>query len=388
MTLLVGFVGDVMVDRDEDSGIGFDLIRDALHAPDLLSGNCECVFTDDVRYAPSAAVTAHAPGRNADALGPAGFDYMSLANNHVIDCGHEGMLETAQRLEAQGIRWSGVGADIHAARRPALLERDGVTFAFHSWASFFPFGYEARDAWPGLNPLRARNHHADAVPNLWAPGMPPASFTVPLPQDVERMHEDLAASREQADVVVAAFHWGDYQRPFHLTDHELRTAHDAIDHGADVVVGHHHHIVRGIEWYAGRPIFYGLGHFVFDLPYPTSGPKELVEAPVIRAGEPDDYYGLAPREGWPLHPWHPDARYTMVAWVKVDGGAVTGAGFLPAILNPEGQVVPLDPGTPEGAEVVAYVQQACDTQDLGTRLEPESEITLAGLPTVRAVPAG
>lgn len=383
MTQVIGFVGDIMVDRDENPGIGFDLIRDALHAPDVMSGNCECVFTDDVRYAPSAAVTAHAPAHNASALGPAGFDYVSLANNHVGDCGHEGIWSTTGLLDEQGIAWSGVGPDLDEARKPAILERDGTTYGFHSWASFYPFGYEAREGWPGLNPFRARNHHVDGVPNLWAPGMPPKSFTVPLPEDVERMHADLAAST--ADVTVAAFHWGDYKRPHHLTDHELRTAKDAIDHGADIVVGHHHHILRGIEWYKGKPIFYGLGHFVFDLPYPTSGPKELVEAPVIKAGEPDDYYGLAPREGWPWHPWHPDARYTCVAWVTVTDGKVDGAGFLPAILNPEGQVVPLDPGTPEGAEVVDYVQKGCDTQGLATRLEPGG-VELAGLPTVRAVP--
>ncbi|MQA13855.1 MAG: CapA family protein [Pseudonocardiaceae bacterium] len=382
---LLGFVGDVMVDRDEPD-TAFDLARGALTTPDLLFGNCECVFTDDRRHlAPSAAVVAIAPSAAAAALGPAGFDVMSLANNHIVDAGHEGIDTTAGLLGGQGIQTVGAGRNLTEARRPATLRTGDVTVAYLAYASFFPSGYEARDDWPGLAPVRSRNHYVERFPNLWAPGTPPVCSTVPVPEDMERLEADLVAARQAADIVVASFHWGDYQRPYDLTDHEVRTAHFAVGCGADVVVGHHHHMLRGVEWYRDRPIFYGLGHFVFDFALPESGPAAMVDRQVTIDPGNDTYYGLAPRQGWPLHPWHPDARMTALAWVGLDGTTIDGAGFLPCRLNPAGQVEPLDPSSPAGAAVVEYVRTGCDTQDLGVELVNSPDVVLGGLPTVEVV---
>jgi poly-gamma-glutamate synthesis protein (capsule biosynthesis protein) len=384
---VLGFVGDVMVDRPEP-GSAFDLVREALAGPDLLFGNAECVYTDEPRLAPSAAVVAIAPARNAAALGPAGFDVMSLANNHIVDAGHEGILDTAHALQKQGIATVGAGRNLADATRPAVLTTGDVRVSYLAYSSFFPTGYEAREDWPGLAPMRSRNFYVEKFANLWAPGAPAVCHCVPVQEDLEHLEADLAAARESSEVVVASFHWGDYQKPFHLTDHETTIAHFAIDHGADIVVGHHHHMLRGIEWYRGSPIFYGLGHFVFDLALPESGPAALVEKQVVIDPGNDDYYGLAHREGWPLHPWHPDARMTGVAWVGLDGATVDSAGFLPCRLNPAGQVVPLDAKSPEGRAVVDYVDTGCTTQGLGTRFEVAEDVAFGGLTTVRAVPAG
>lgn len=384
---LLGFVGDVMVDRQEPDS-AFDPTHDALATPDLLFGNCECVFTDDRRHlAPNATVVAIAPSAGAAALGTAGFDVMSLANNHIVDAGHDGIDSTINLLRSQGIQTVGAGRNLDEARRPALLRSGGLTVAYLAYASFFPAGYEARDDWPGLAPVRSRNHYVERFSNVWAPGTAPICSTIPVPEDMERLEADLGAARRVADVVVTSFHWGDYQRPYFLTDHELRTAHFAVDHGSDIVVGHHHHMLRGIEWYRDRPIFYGLGHFVFDFALPECGPKEMVSNHVTIDPENDTYYGLAYREGWPLHPWHPDSRMTALAWVGVDGTSISGAGFLPCRLNPAGQVEPLDPNTPEGAAVVDYVQNGCDTQNLDVKLVDSSTVKLGGLPTVGVVPA-
>jgi poly-gamma-glutamate capsule biosynthesis protein CapA/YwtB (metallophosphatase superfamily) len=364
-SILLGFVGDVLVDREDDPSIGFALVQEVLDVPDILFGNAECVLDDDPCLAPSAAVVAITPTRNAAAFGGAGFDVMSVANNHIVDAGHEGMHQTIGLLREQGIATSGAGENLAAASKPAIVERAGTTVAYLSYASFFPVGYEARDDWPGLAPMRSYNHYEQKLPNLWAPGADAICHAVPVAGDLERLRTDIAAARGQADVVVASFHWGDYQKPFHITEHERIFAHAAVDAGADIVVGHHQHILRGVEWYGGKPIFYGLGHFVFDLALPDGGPAALVEKIAVDP-ENDDYYGLAERPGWPLHPWHPDARMTAVAWVQVSGGDVVGAGLLPCRLNPQGQVVPLDAASPEGAGVLAYLQRCCDTQGLET----------------------
>lgn len=386
MTAVLGFVGDVLVDRD-DPDTAFDLVRGALATPDVLFGNAECVYVDEPNLAPSAAVVAIAPAHNAAALGPAGFHVMSLANNHIVDAGHAGIYATADVLGGQGIATVGAGRNLADARAPAMLKADGASVAYLAYSSFFPMGYEARDDWPGLAPMRSRNFYVEKFSNLWAPGAPAVCHSVPVPEDLERLEQDLAAARENADVVVASFHWGDYQQPFHLTDHERMIAHFAVDHGADVIVGHHHHLLRGIEWYRDSPIFYGLGHFVFDFTLPESGPAALVEKVEIDP-ENDDYYGLAHREGWPLHPWHPDARMTALAWVTLDGASVTDAGFLPCRLNQAGQVVPLDAASNEGQAVTDYIGRGCSTQGLGTVLALASDVRFDGLASVRARPGG
>jgi poly-gamma-glutamate synthesis protein (capsule biosynthesis protein) len=381
---LLGFVGDVMIDRD-DPDTAFDLVRGALQVPDVLFGNAECVYSDNPVLAPSAAVVAVAGTHNAAGLGPAGFDVMSLANNHIVDAGHEGMTSTRELIRDQGIATVGAGCNLTEARRAAVLAAGDARVSYLAYASFFPTGYEAREDWPGLAPMRSRNFYVEKVTNLWAPGMASVCHAVPVRDDLDRLEADLAAAREESDIVVASFHWGDYQRPFHLTDHEKTIAHFAVDHGADVVVGHHHHMLRGIEWYRGKPIFYGLGHFVFDFPLPESGPTALVENVRIDP-EHDDYYGLARREGWPLHPWHPDARMTAVAWVSLSGTEIGRAGFLPCQLNPAGQVEPLDANSDAGRAVADYITTGSTTEGLATGFRVAHDIDFDGYTTVEAYP--
>ena len=100
-----------------------------------------------------------------------------------------------------------------------------------------------------------------------------------------------------------------------LTDYERTLGRAAIDFGADVVLGHHHHFLRGIEVYNGKPIFFGLGHFVFDLPGLESALTPLELTKLKGMGE----FAIYPREGYPLSPFHADARKTMVALCTFDG---------------------------------------------------------------------
>ena len=381
-TTVIGLVGDVLVDRDDPPEV-FGRVREALDATDILFGNLEEPYTDEPHMAPSAGVPVIPAAHNLEVFGPTGFDVMSMANNHVADAGHAAMLDTARRLNDHGVATCGVGRNLDEARAPVVVEAGGVRVAFLAYASVFPFGYEARSNVPGLAPIRAYNHYHDRNLNYQAPGIPPLIETIPDQTDMANLREDIGKAREQADLVVTSFHWGDFMRPFHLTDHETRTARFCVDEGADIVVGHHHHILRGIEWYAGRPIFYGLDHFVFDVRIEMSA--ELAER-VGGDGEDPDFYGIAPRKGWPLLPLHAESRMTALAWATVTDGAIADVGFLPCRLNPEGQVFPVDPGSPEGKEV-DYVWKGCTTQGLNARFETEGAIDLGGHPTVRVVPA-
>ena len=380
--LILGLVGDVLVDREDPPEV-FSRVQPLLDAADVLFANLEGPYTDDPHMPPSAPVQVLPAARNLDVYAQCGFDVVTMANNHVVDGGHAAMLDTRARLNAQGVATCGAGRDLAEARAPAIVEAGGLKIAFLGYASIFPSGYEARSTVPGIAPMRAHNIYVDAYDNYHAPGCEPRVKTVPFDVDVKNLREDIANARERADLVVATFHWGDFMKPFHLTDHEVRTARFCIDEGADMVVGHHHHVLRGMEWYAGKPILYGLGHFVFDLR--AELPPDLLEM-LGGAGEDPDYYGVAPREGWPLLPLHAESRMTLMAWASVEAGSITGIGFVPCMLHPDGLVHPVNPGSREGKEVVAYVQKGCDTQKLNARVAP-AEIELGGCASVQVVPA-
>jgi poly-gamma-glutamate synthesis protein (capsule biosynthesis protein) len=369
---LLGFVGDVVVDRDEPDSV-FDDVVDVLGVPDVLFGNCEAAYTDAPQIGPTTVYIVSPGAANLPALRR--FHVVSLATNHIADAGLAALLETRARLRELGVATAGAGGDLEEARRPAVVERNGIRVAYVSTCSVFPMGYEAGAAKAGLAPLRATTHHRDGLPGYWAPGIPGTIVSVPLEEDLDALCGDLARARSGADVVVASFHWGDFQRPYVLTDHERQLAHFAVDHGADVVVGHHHHTLRGIEWYGGKPIFYGLGHFVLDLDARWSFDAEGRDAAAS--------YDMYERPGWPRLPMHPDSRLTMLAWVELDGAAPAAAGFVACSLTPDGRVHAHDARSETGRAVAAYVERACREERLEVAVAPADEPAFAGLAPFR-----
>lgn len=378
--LLIGFAGDVVVDR-EIPDEAFSKVKSLLGGVDILFANLESSYSN----APGMAVTAQvvlAPRlHNLDAYASAGFHVMSMANNHIVDAGHEAMLETRSRLRGQRIATCGAGEHLADARAPAVIERKNLKVGFLAYSSVFPHGYEARSTVPGLAPLRAYNHYYEGLSAYFAPGYVPRIETIPDPEDHHHLVEDIQALRKKVDLVVTSFHWGDHLRPFVVTDHERRTARLCVDQGADLVIGHHHHALRGIEWYKGRPIFYGLGHFVFDL--------RLVITEELKAyfdeADPESFE-VCPREGWPLLPMHRDTRMTLLGWARVKGGSITEVGFVPCHLRPDGSVLPVDIESVEGQEVIAYVTRCNETQKLNSRLVTQDAPIISGHRSIRVVP--
>lgn len=379
--MLMGFAGDVVIDREEPHEVFAD-VRGLLSAFDVLFANLECAYSDSPGRASTAPFVVSSRAHNLSAYAAAGFNVMSMANNHIGDAGHAAMLETRARLRADGVATCGVGVDLSDARRPALLERNGVKVGVLAHASVFPHGYEARDGVPGLAPLRACNHFHEGFPQYFLPGCQPRIETIPDPLDQRNLEGDIEALRRGVDVVIASFHWGDFLRPFVLTDHEKRTARLCIDRGADLVVGHHHHALRGIEWYAGKPIFYGLGHFVLDCRLDMTTPQWRA---YLDEFDPLSYQ-FGPRPGWPLLPLHPDTRMTMLGWVRAEGGCIHSVGFVPCRLRPDGRVVAVDPESTEGAEVVEYVARCNRTQRLNGRLVIDGAPVVGGHRSVQVLP--
>ena len=381
--LILGLTGDLLVNRD-DPEVVFKKIQPALDDTDILFGNVETGYSDNPRPAMTAAIPSYAPMSNLVAITGAGYDIVSLANNHVMDSGPESMFEVRKRLAESGVLTVGAGKNLAAAREPVIIEKNGLKIAYLAYASMFPHGYEARRNFPGLTPMRSYNLYIEPIENNYTPGVPPRIQAVPNDTDLANMKEDIRKANERADIVVASFHWGDFQRAFHLTDHEKKVARIAIDEGVDLVVGHHHHILRGIEWYKGKPIFYGLGHFVFDIAIEI--PIEALKKFSGPTGDPN-FYGFQWHDDWPLLPLNPDARMTMLGYAMISrAGAIDDIGFLPARLTKQGHVIPIKPASKEGKEIIEYVMKGIITQNLNGVVTNEDTITLGGYPTVRVVP--
>jgi poly-gamma-glutamate capsule biosynthesis protein CapA/YwtB (metallophosphatase superfamily) len=384
--IMMGFVGDVLVNRDNPRE-AFKDVREMLSVPDVMFANLEGAYTDDPHPAPGTNAMISGRASNLDVYSEVGFDVMSLANNHILDVGCVAMLENRARLRAQGVLTCGAGDCLANAREPAIADVEGLRVAFLGYASIFPVGYEAYLNIPGLVPVRAYDMWRTPMPRIHMPGAIPVARTVPDEGDLAHLREDIRHARERADLVVTSFHWGDQTRPFHLTDHEMRTARYCIDHGADMVVGHHHHAIRGMEWYKGKPIMYGLGHFVFDFRLGMTA-KEVDK--FLLELSPDGHwsapYTVAPREGWPLLPMHEDTRMTVMAWAIANRQGVSDIGFLPCKLTPDGSVHPLKVDSPEGQEVVDYFGQCNSSQRLNGCAVADNSMTIAGFHTLRVVP--
>lgn len=352
MAVTVYAVGDVFPAVDDGSA-AFRSLAPLLRGADVVFGNCEGVYSDRPQRSPSHKHFMGAARVHGSALGTVPFHVMTLANNHMIDGGYVGLQDTIDLLRGQGIEVCGAGHDIDAALRPAIVERGGLRLAFLGFCSVYPVGYEARADRPGIAPLRVRTHYDDPDPNFWEPGIEPAISTSPHAGDLARVRAAIATARAAADRVIVAFHWGYSSWVEVLQDYELQLARDAVDHGADAVVCHHHHSLRGIEIRAGRPIFYGLGALVHHfVSFETS--RETRAARQARWGA---RASMRADEVFPLFPFCADARRTGVATLSFGDDGAIEAGLVPAQMLEDGSTEPLRPDDPRAEEIARYVER-------------------------------
>jgi hypothetical protein len=169
-----------------------------------------------------------------------------------------------------------------------------------------------------------------------------------------------------------ALHKGIGHTPALLAMYERPLARAVIDAGADIVVGHHAHILRGIEMYKGRPIYHGLGNFVtvtraLNIEANPS-PRRLEWARRRR-----ELFGFKPDPGYPTYPFHPEARNAMIAVCEISSEGIRKAGFVPCRVNPKGQ--PEVCGNDErGRAVASYVEQITGKASLGTGFEWDGDL--------------
>jgi len=259
--------GDVNLMNVGDPAAPFAQVRDTFAAADLVFSNLECCL-----YQPPGGHSFHNEGFYADpAIGDdtlrlAGVGAVGIANN--VNYGDAAILASIARLDALGIPHTGAGADLMAARAPAIVQRGGLRFGFlQRSAVYWPTNHEAGPHDPGIAVLRAHTayqvpmHKArPEIPPMNRPGIPPVVITWADRDSLRSFTDDIAALRQQADVVVASCHWGLHKD---VLDYMPQIARTAIDAGADIVIGHGPHYSLPVEVYRGKPIFYGLGSFSF-----------------------------------------------------------------------------------------------------------------------------
>jgi poly-gamma-glutamate synthesis protein (capsule biosynthesis protein) len=204
------------------------------------------------------------------------------------------------------------------------------------------------------------------------PGGPPTIYTFADPVTLARMQEDVAALKATVDVVVVALHKGVGHTPAVLAMYERPVSHAAIDAGADVVVGHHAHILRGIDIYRGRrPIFHGLGNFV-TVTHALSLGKNPSPQRLAWAKRRRTLFGFEPDPKTPEYPFHPQSRNTIIAVCDVDAAGLHRAGFIPCWIGRSSQPAPLT--RRRAAHVVDYVKTITAAADLGTMFRRQGDV--------------
>jgi poly-gamma-glutamate synthesis protein (capsule biosynthesis protein) len=271
-TVTLAAVGDVLLSRKIESTIteegwkapfknalrilaGADLSFCNLETPAALSGEPFPGKDPDVTF--------RAPPEALFGLKSGGFSVVSLANNHINDYGPEALAETLEALDLLGIERCGAGLNAEEAGRPAIVEAGGLRFAFLAYAEAMWSVIEAGEG-PGVVIL-----------------------------DRDRIAADVRAAGTSADLVVVSLHWGEeHQGKPRDSDRELARA--VVDAGADLIIGHHPHVLQGAEFYRGSLILYSLGNFIFDMisartyesaaalvAFDREGPTEVAFRPIL-----------------------------------------------------------------------------------------------------------
>lgn len=309
-------VGDLLLTRHVSNRVDpeFLAIRELLHGVDCTWGNCELVLADARRVYPmpkGGDPHSIAPPWAADEMLWSGVDFVGVANNHTLDFGYDGLDQTLENLARVGLPYAGAGPDLAQAARPGYFDSPAGRVGQINCCSTFLRYFAASPAHPylrgraGINPLTIQ-YAVQADRDLFArikktepvlsdlmaydeykemddlfgkPDPNSANFfdtavvagdkldllTPPSPADVKRITEGLAIARNNSRLVLATIHAHESRDRLELPDPFVQPfARACVDAGADAFLLAGPHVLRGIEIYKGRPIFYSLGNFFFQ----------------------------------------------------------------------------------------------------------------------------
>ena len=240
----ISLVGDLLMDGSikrqiDKNGTDYpwEMVKAYFQNDDLTIGNLETSMTTKGSKWPDKLFNFRSDPRNLLSMEKAGIDVLTLANNHILDYGYNGLLDTIKHIDNTGIKRVGAGKNKEDAFKAAIIEEDGLKIGILSASRVVPdVKWYATGKRSGL--IGAYDVHIKELLN-----------------EVEKLKKDV-------DLVVLSIHWG-VERSAEPKDQDRILAKKLIDGGVDIIMGHHPHVLQGIEIYKGKPIFYSLGNFVF-----------------------------------------------------------------------------------------------------------------------------
>ena len=253
-------VGDVMLARGVNNKIKkvgpdypFEKTQEIISSADIAFCNLECSISSKATGDPYRNIFCIKPWE-AKGLSFAGFDLISLANNHALDYGKKGLLSTMEFLTQEKIKFVGAGKTKSESILPTIFEVRGIKIAFLAFNLYTMDWVKFKENDPAI------------------------AF-----YDSSRAKEIITNLKNEVEVIVISLHWGIEYRKSPASS-QIRIAHQLIDAGASLILGHHPHVVQKIEEYKGGVIVYSLGNFVFDQHKPETKNSIIFKAKLSRKG--------------------------------------------------------------------------------------------------------
>ncbi len=232
---LSNYVQNNYTSKGIEGVVSSDLLNE-LRGADILEINNEFCFSERGEQAPDKQFTFRVNPSFVSMLTDMGVDVAGLANNHVLDFGKDALTDTFTTLTDAGIEYTGAGTSREDASKLVIKEVNGKKYGFLAASRVIPVGsWNVDNSQPGV-------------------------FTC---YDTTALCSAITAAKDQVDYLFVCVHWG-VEHTDELTDYQVANGHAYIDAGADAVIGSHPHVLQGMEYYNGKPIFYSLGNFIFN----------------------------------------------------------------------------------------------------------------------------
>ena len=287
-------------------------------------------------------------------LARTGINLVSQANNHALDFGPEGLKECLQALDQANITHAGAGTTLAEAHAPGTLELAGhkTRVALLSYMRYWTAKYRSKDASaPSLATI-------DPAVILVAKDGKVEAVEGPQEADVKTMEDDIVLARRHADLLLVSLHNHDvtHHRAYGIQDttppNEEIMFRRAVEAGADFVLGTGPHVLRGIEIYKGRPIFYSLGDFIYQYRTPERIPADILHQRDIEMPRPTNVSVWDRRESQ-------EVLQTVMVRMVTNQGKLKRIQLLPITIDDEGSLygVPRLANSQRGAEILALMQK-------------------------------
>jgi poly-gamma-glutamate capsule biosynthesis protein CapA/YwtB (metallophosphatase superfamily) len=357
--------GDIAPDR-EDPDSCFSATRELLHSAELVFGQLETSFAEGGARLPQARHAVLTSPQAAGAVGRAGFDVISCAGNHCLDWGNDALMQTIDNLRRYGVDVVGAGPNIAAARAPVVRSvEDGTRVAFLAYCSILPTGYWAEENRPGCSPMRAHTVYQQI--EMDQPGTPARIHTFAHQEDLQAMQRDIRAAKRIADVVFVSQHWGIHFVRASIADYQREVARAAIQAGADAILGHHAHILKGLEFIDDKPVFYSLCNFATDLRMDPehAARKSFREIQALAEKWEPDFDSL--------YNFPETSKLSMMARFAIADGRITETSAIPLWIGRDAVPRPQLRDDSHFTEVLDYLRAVTQEAGLSARFTPADD---------------